>query len=165
MRGCGDCSAKSNCMSVVGIETDYGPKRAIDQSSCNKDFSCADGFCPSFVTIHGGKPRRGKQQAGGDAFGDLPEPKLPDLTKPYNILVTGVGGTGVVTIGAVIGRAAADEGQGCHRARYGGPRAEGRPGLVAYPHRAATRRSPGDPHRDGRGRRHHRMRRSGCDRR
>ncbi len=110
--GCGDCSVKSNCMSVTGIETDYGLKRAIDQSSCNKDFSCAEGFCPSFVTVLGGKPRRGKKMEGGDDSGALPEPQLPDLTKPYNILVTGVGGTGVVTIGAVIGRAAADEGKG-----------------------------------------------------
>ena len=110
--GCGDCSAKSNCMSVVGIDTDYGPKRAIDQSSCNKDFSCSDGFCPSFVTIHGGKPRRGRAVGGAEGWPDLPEPALPGLDRPYNLLVTGVGGTGVVTIGAVIGRAAAAEGRG-----------------------------------------------------
>jgi indolepyruvate ferredoxin oxidoreductase len=110
--GCGDCSVKSNCMSVVGVETDYGLKRAIDQSSCNKDFSCAEGFCPSFVTVLGGRPRRGKRQEGGGEFGSLPDPVLPDLTQPYNILVTGVGGTGVVTIGAMIGRAAADAGLG-----------------------------------------------------
>ncbi len=110
--GCGDCSSKSNCMSVIGVETEYGLKRAIDQSSCNKDFSCAEGFCPSFVTIYGGKPRRGKAMAGGDGLAHLPDPKLPELTEPYNILVTGVGGTGVVTIGQVIGRAAADEGRG-----------------------------------------------------
>ncbi len=110
--GCGDCSAKSNCMSVVGIDTPYGPKRAIDQSSCNKDFSCAEGFCPSFVTIHGGRPRRAKAMAASDGFADLPQPVLPALTGPYNILVTGVGGTGVVTIGAVIGKAAAEEGRG-----------------------------------------------------
>ncbi len=111
--GCGDCSTASNCLSVVPVETEFGRKRAIDQSSCNKDYSCVNGFCPSFVTVHGGslrKPRRDKGAAG--RFADLPEPALPAIGEPYGILVTGVGGTGVVTIGALLGMAAHLEGKG-----------------------------------------------------
>ncbi len=113
--GCGDCSVKSNCVSVVPLETAFGRKRAIDQSSCNKDFSCVEGFCPSFVTVHGGKPRRRKQSGPVEvaAWEVLPDPELPRLDRPYNILVTGVGGTGVVTIGALLGMAAHIEGRGC----------------------------------------------------
>ncbi|MDH3597962.1 MAG: indolepyruvate ferredoxin oxidoreductase family protein, partial [Rhodospirillales bacterium] len=112
--GCGDCSAASNCVSVIPLETEYGRKRAIDQSSCNKDFSCVNGFCPSFVTVHGGKPRKHRASPAEDAgWPDLPEPALPGLDAPYNIVVTGVGGTGVVTIGALIGMAAHIEGRGC----------------------------------------------------
>ena len=111
--GCGDCSAKSNCLSVVPVETEFGRKRAIDQSSCNKDYSCADGFCPSFVTVSGGRLRRGKAlETGGDDGASLPEPVLPDLASPYAILIAGVGGTGVVTIGALIGMAAHIDGKG-----------------------------------------------------
>jgi indolepyruvate ferredoxin oxidoreductase len=111
--GCGDCSAASNCVSVVPVETEFGRKRAIDQSSCNKDFSCLNGFCPSFVTVHGGSPR--KRTAGDlseEALPALPEPALPDVAEPYGIVVTGVGGTGVVTIGALLGMAAHLEGKG-----------------------------------------------------
>jgi indolepyruvate ferredoxin oxidoreductase len=111
--GCGDCSAASNCLSVVPVETEFGRKRAIDQSSCNKDFSCLKGFCPSFVTVEGGSLR--KRAAGDLAEEDLPplpEPSLPGLAEPYGILVTGVGGTGVVTIGALVGMAAHLEGKG-----------------------------------------------------
>jgi indolepyruvate ferredoxin oxidoreductase len=112
--GCGDCSVQSNCLSVIPVETEFGRKRAIDQSSCNKDFSCLKGFCPSFVTVHGGKVRKAKAASGGEElFAKLPEPKLPKLDLPHNILVTGVGGTGVVTIGAIIGMAAHLEGKGC----------------------------------------------------
>ncbi len=112
--GCGDCSAASNCVSVIPLETEYGRKRAIDQSSCNKDFSCVNGFCPSFVTVHGGKPRKHRASPAEDAgWPTLPEPSLPGLDVPYNIVVTGVGGTGVVTIGALIGMAAHIEGRGC----------------------------------------------------
>ncbi len=113
--GCGDCSVKSNCVSVIPVETDFGRKRAIDQSTCNKDFSCVTGFCPSFVTVHGGKPRRKKSKGAKEvaAWPVLPQPKLPNLEKPYNILVTGVGGTGVVTIGALLGMAAHIEGRSC----------------------------------------------------
>jgi indolepyruvate ferredoxin oxidoreductase len=138
--GCGDCSRSSNCMSVVPLETEFGRKREIDQSSCNKDFSCVEGFCPSFVTIEGGQLRKGLalEPVGGigsggglagdgglgasheplepahdaELFASLPEPRLPSLEQPYGILVTGVGGTGVVTIGALLGTAAVLEGKG-----------------------------------------------------
>ncbi|WP_207481399.1 indolepyruvate ferredoxin oxidoreductase family protein [Arenibaculum pallidiluteum] len=111
---CGDCSKKSNCLSVVPVETEFGRKRQIDQSTCNKDFSCVKGFCPSFVTVHGGKVRKSSAgRAGGDWQGSLPAPTLPQLKGPYGILVTGVGGTGIVTIGALVGMAAHLEGKGC----------------------------------------------------
>jgi indolepyruvate ferredoxin oxidoreductase len=109
--GCGDCGVKSNCVSVQPLETEWGRKRTIDQSSCNKDYSCVKGFCPSFVTVHGGKPKRGKGIAEGD-MPALPEPKLPTIGAPYGIIVTGVGGTGIVTIGGVLGMAAHLEGKG-----------------------------------------------------
>ena len=109
--GCGDCGVKSNCVSVQPLETEWGRKRTIDQSSCNKDYSCVKGFCPSFVTVHGGKPKRGKGVAEGD-MPALPEPKLPAIGAPYGIIVTGVGGTGIVTIGGVLGMAAHLEGKG-----------------------------------------------------
>ena len=111
--GCGDCSTQSNCLSVVPVETEFGRKRAIDQSSCNKDFSCLKGFCPSFVTVEGGslKKREGGD-LGEDGLPPLPAPSLPTLDRPYGILVTGVGGTGVVTIGALLGMAAHLEGKG-----------------------------------------------------
>jgi len=111
--GCGDCSAKSNCLSVVPVETEFGRKRAIDQSTCNKDYACVSGFCPSILTVHGGRLRRGKAlQASDKLFVDLPEPALPRLEKPFGILVAGVGGTGVVTLGALVGMAAHLEGKG-----------------------------------------------------
>jgi len=108
--GCGDCSVAANCMSVTPLETPLGTKRQIDQSSCNKDFSCVDGFCPSFVTAHGATPRRRAPTAADESM--LPEPELPSLARPWSILVTGVGGTGVVTIGALLGMAAHLEGRG-----------------------------------------------------
>src|SRR5262249_32183270 len=109
--GCGDCSVKSNCLSIVPVETEFGRKRAIDQSSCNKDFSCLKGFCPSFVTVEGGTLRK-KKKVVSEVLAALPEPTLPSLDKPFGILVTGVGGTGVVTIGALLGMAAHIEGKG-----------------------------------------------------
>jgi indolepyruvate ferredoxin oxidoreductase len=109
--GCGDCSKVSNCLSVVPVETEFGRKREIDQSSCNKDFSCVNGFCPSFVTVHGGKLKK-RRVAADQIMGALPAPILPSLDRPYGILVTGVGGTGVVTIGALLGMAAHLEGKG-----------------------------------------------------
>ena len=112
--GCGDCGVKSNCVAVIPLETEFGRKRAIDQSSCNKDFSCVEGFCPSFVTVHGGRLRKGAGvERDGDALPALPEPSLPKLERPYEIIVTGVGGTGVITIGALLGMAAHLESRGC----------------------------------------------------
>jgi indolepyruvate ferredoxin oxidoreductase len=111
--GCGDCHTTSNCLSVVPLETEFGRKRAIDQSSCNKDYSCVDGFCPSFVTLEGAKIRRGKARAGTADTAGLPDPVLPPVEHPYSIFVTGIGGTGVVTIGALLGMAAHLEGKGC----------------------------------------------------
>jgi indolepyruvate ferredoxin oxidoreductase len=111
--GCGDCSRASNCLSVVPVETEFGRKRAIDQSSCNKDYSCVEGFCPSFVTVHGGSVRRHHRRKDHEEIPALPEPTLPALAPTYDILVTGVGGTGVVTIGALLGMAAHLEGKGC----------------------------------------------------
>jgi indolepyruvate ferredoxin oxidoreductase len=113
--GCGDCSVQSNCVSIQPLETEFGRKRLIDQSSCNKDFSCVKGFCPSFVTVHGAKPRKSAPQVVGTdsaSFGELPEPALPTIDKTFNVIVTGVGGTGVVTIGAILGMAAHLEGKG-----------------------------------------------------
>jgi len=111
--GCGDCGTKSNCVSVTPVETEFGRKRAIDQSSCNKDFSCQNGFCPSFVSVEGGRPRRGKaQEAADDLFARVPEPALPSLERPYSIVVAGVGGTGIITVGALLGMAAHLEGRG-----------------------------------------------------
>jgi indolepyruvate ferredoxin oxidoreductase len=116
--GCGDCSTQSNCLSVTPVATEFGSKRAIDQSSCNKDFSCLNGFCPSFVTVEGGSLRKGKTarksvtaEASEPAL--PPAPTLPSIAlKPYGVLITGIGGTGVVTIGAIMGMAAHLEGKG-----------------------------------------------------
>jgi indolepyruvate ferredoxin oxidoreductase len=115
--GCGDCTVQSNCVAVLPHETPMGRKRKIDQTSCNKDYSCAKGFCPSFVGVTGGKLRRksGALAAGRDAFlhrvAALPHPAEHVWTGPYDLLVTGVGGTGVVTVGAVIAMAAHLEGK------------------------------------------------------
>ena len=112
--GCGDCSVASNCLSVEPKATPLGPKRKINLSTCNKDFSCLGGFCPSFVTIEGGRRRR-KEGQGGDVMArvaSLPAPDLPGLERPWDILVTGVGGTGVVTVGALVTMAAHLEGRG-----------------------------------------------------
>ncbi|GAA5235707.1 indolepyruvate ferredoxin oxidoreductase family protein [Verticiella sediminum] len=112
--GCGDCGEASNCVSVQPLETEFGRKRTIDQSSCNKDYSCAKGFCPSFVTVLGGKLRKPSAVAATAAPEVLPEPVLPGIDdRVYSILVAGMGGTGVVTIGAILGMAAHLEGRGC----------------------------------------------------
>ncbi|MEM7718403.1 MAG: indolepyruvate ferredoxin oxidoreductase family protein [Pseudomonadota bacterium] len=108
--GCGDCGVQSNCVSIVPVETELGRKRAIDQSSCNKDFSCLDGFCPSFVTIEGAEIRR--DATVEIETGELPQPELPEIGLTHNIVITGVGGTGVVTIGAVLAMAAHLDGKG-----------------------------------------------------
>ncbi|MBY4897176.1 indolepyruvate ferredoxin oxidoreductase family protein [Cupriavidus sp. AU9028] len=110
--GCGDCSVKSNCLSVEPLETPLGTKRAINQSSCNKDFSCVNGFCPSFVTAEGAQPRKPRVTGSGPDMAAIPPPRLPALERPYGVLVTGVGGTGVVTIGGLLGMAAHLEGKG-----------------------------------------------------
>ncbi|MFT3801906.1 MAG: indolepyruvate ferredoxin oxidoreductase family protein [Burkholderiaceae bacterium] len=112
--GCGDCGEKSNCVSVQPLETAFGRKRQIDQSSCNKDFSCLKGFCPSFITVEGGGLRKPKAVGDGALFPVLPEPQRPSIDDAvYSILVAGMGGTGVVTIGAILGMAAHLEGRGC----------------------------------------------------
>jgi len=112
--GCGDCSVQSNCVAVQPLETEYGRKRQIDQSSCNKDFSCVNGFCPSFVTVHGAKPKKAKVEGSSDALPvAVADPEIPGIDRTWNCIVTGVGGTGVVTIGAIIGMAAHLEGKGC----------------------------------------------------
>ncbi|ATF18250.1 indolepyruvate ferredoxin oxidoreductase family protein [Phaeobacter gallaeciensis] len=108
--GCGDCGVQSNCVSIVPKETELGRKRAIDQSSCNKDFSCVKGFCPSFLTIEGAKIR--KEPTAALDLPDLPKPDLPSITGTHNVVITGVGGTGVVTIGAVLAQAAQIDGKG-----------------------------------------------------
>jgi indolepyruvate ferredoxin oxidoreductase len=110
--GCGDCSRTSNCVSVEPVDTEFGRKRKINQSSCNKDFSCVEGFCPSFVTVHGGALKtRAKNGAANTTF-DMPLPVLPDVGKePFNIVIGGIGGTGVTSIGAILGTAAHIEGK------------------------------------------------------
>jgi indolepyruvate ferredoxin oxidoreductase len=108
--GCGDCGVQSNCVSIVPVETELGRKRAIDQSSCNKDFSCLKGFCPSFVTVEGAKIR--KAATVEIDTGHLPDPVLPEIDLTHNVVITGVGGTGVVTIGAVLAMAAHLDGKG-----------------------------------------------------
>ena len=110
--GCGDCGVQSNCVSVQPLETEFGRKRVIDQSSCNKDYSCIKGFCPSFVTVHGAKLKKGVGANLDAPTPPLPEPKLPPMGQTYGIIVTGVGGTGVVTIGGILGMAAHLEGKG-----------------------------------------------------
>src|SRR5690606_34889389 len=112
--GCGDCSVQSNCLSVEPLETEFGRKRQINQSSCNKDYSCLQGFCPSFVTVEGGqlkKPARASLPALPE--GELPQPQPLELAQAYGILVAGVGGTGVVTIGQILAMAAHLEGKYC----------------------------------------------------
>jgi len=120
--GCGDCSVQSNCLSIVPVETIFGTKRQIDQSSCNQDFSCVKGFCPSFVTIEGGKLKKGSNPipqgdflqgaVNAENWPILKSPKLPSTAQPYNLLITGVGGMGVITLGALIGMAAHLDGKG-----------------------------------------------------
>ena len=113
--GCGDCGVKSNCVSVQPVETEFGRKRRIDQSSCNKDFSCVDGFCPAFVTVHGAKIRKAGGIAGNaDPLEGVPEPVPFALGRDgWAAIIDGVGGTGVVTVGAILGMAAHLEGKGC----------------------------------------------------
>ena len=111
--GCGDCSAVSNCLSVLPKKTELGLKREIDQSACNSDFSCLEGFCPSFVTLEGATALPPADKPDGNLEMVLPEPSVPSLDKPWNVLITGVGGTGVLTVGGVLSMAAHLEGKGC----------------------------------------------------
>lgn len=104
--GCGDCSVKSNCVSVEPLETEYGRKRTINQSSCNKDYSCVNGFCPSFVSVIGGELKKPKITGLDALIDNIPLPNVGSVETEYNILVTGVGGTGVLTIGGILGMAA-----------------------------------------------------------
>ena len=129
--GCGDCSDKSNCLSVEPLETEFGRKRAINQSSCNKDYSCVKGFCPSFVTVEGGKLKKGKggsRKVGATIFAGAAasRPRRPSI-RPYGILVTGIGGTGVVTVGADPGHGRACRRQGRDRAGHDGLAQKGGP--------------------------------------
>ncbi|MDH5621849.1 MAG: indolepyruvate ferredoxin oxidoreductase family protein, partial [Gammaproteobacteria bacterium] len=114
--GCGDCSVESNCLSVVPKETPFGRKRAIDQNTCNKDYSCVNGFCPSFVTVEGDVARRAADPTSAPVLtspiDEMPLPEIPATGSCYDLLVTGVGGTGVITIGALITMAAHIEGKG-----------------------------------------------------
>ena len=144
--GCGDCGVQSNCVAILPLETDLGRKRQIDQSACNKDFSCLKGFCPSFVTIEGVRPaKRGVNNSGAAvdaALAECPEPTLPGLDRPYQILITGVGGTGVVTVSAVLGEAAFLDGKSFGGMEMTGMAQKG--GAVACHTRIA--RSPDDIH-------------------
>ena len=161
--GCGDCSAVSNCVSVQPLETEFGRKRRIDQSNCNKDFSCIEGFCPSFVTVHGGKLRKADRTAADPSalFADLPLPATPALDGAYNILVTGIGGTGVITIGALLGMAAHVEGKACSTLDFTGLSQKN--GAVMSHVRIAPRggRSRHRPHRARRRQPHPRLRHRG----
>ncbi len=113
--GCGDCGVQSNCVAILPHETEFGRKRRIDQSACNKDYTCVEGFCPSFVTVHGGQLR--KPQSSGIVntieLTDFPEPVVADLNKEYCIVINGVGGTGVLTVSAILGMAAHLSELGC----------------------------------------------------
>ena len=108
--GCGDCGVQSNCVSITPVDTELGRKRAIDQSSCNKDFSCLKGFCPSFVTLKGAQVK--KAASRNVDLPDMPDPALPAINGTHNIVITGVGGTGVVTVGAILAQAAQIDGKG-----------------------------------------------------
>jgi len=141
--GCGDCSVKSNCLSVEPLDTEYGMKRQINQSTCNKDYSCVNGFCPSFVTVEGGQLKKPKiSSISGDAMPPVPMPELPSIDRPYGVLVTGVGGTGVVTIGALLGMASHLEQKGVTVLDVTGLAQKG--GAVMSHVQIATR--PGDIH-------------------
>ncbi|MEM1299911.1 MAG: DUF6537 domain-containing protein, partial [Pseudomonadota bacterium] len=133
--GCGDCGMASNCVAILPKETPLGRKRMIDQSACNKDFSCLKGFCPSFVTVEGAEPK--KKAAASFDLPDLPEPHLCLIDRPYNVLVTGVGGTGVVTVGALISMGAHLEGKGAAEMQMAGLAQKG--GAVAIHCRIAPK--------------------------
>ncbi len=154
--GCGDCGTASNCVAVQPVETEFGRKRRIDQSACNKDFSCLEGFCPSFVTVHGARMKKAPLPNEEDTKGHpaLPDPVIPPIgATPYGVLVAGLGGTGVVTVSAILGMAAHLEGKGVGVIDMAGLAQKG--GAV-YCH-VKIARAPG-----GRARHPHRRRRSRC---
>jgi indolepyruvate ferredoxin oxidoreductase len=136
--GCGDCGVQSNCVSIVPVETEFGRKRAIDQSSCNKDYSCVSGFCPSFVTVEGAKPR--KAATAQIDLPELPTPQMAPIVGTRNVVITGVGGTGVVTIGAILTMAAHLDGKAAAMIEMAGLAQKG--GAVHIHCRLAER--PGD---------------------
>ncbi len=109
--GCGDCSVQSNCIAVQPVDTEYGRKRKINQSMCNKDYSCLKGFCPSFVTVLDGESKKTKAQGTAELISSIPEPDVVQIESAYNIMITGIGGTGVLTLGALMGMAAHLEGK------------------------------------------------------
>ncbi|GMG81783.1 indolepyruvate ferredoxin oxidoreductase family protein [Paralimibaculum aggregatum] len=115
--GCGDCGVQSNCVAILPHETPLGRKRRIDQSACNKDFSCLKGFCPSFVTVTGARP---KAAAGTLDLPAIPEPEVLALDRQYGLMITGIGGTGVVTIGAILSMAAHLEGKAASEMQMAG---------------------------------------------
>ncbi|TNF23374.1 MAG: indolepyruvate ferredoxin oxidoreductase family protein [Rhodobacteraceae bacterium] len=136
--GCGDCGVQSNCVAIVPEETELGRKRAIDQSACNKDFTCLKGFCPSFLTLEGAKVKKGATRELD--LPHLPEPDLPAIKGTHNVVITGVGGTGVVTIGAVMAQAAQLDGKGAGMMEMAGLAQKG--GAVSIHCRLAEK--PGD---------------------
>jgi indolepyruvate ferredoxin oxidoreductase len=143
--GCGDCGTASNCVAVQPVETEFGRKRRIDQSACNKDFSCLEGFCPSFVTVHGARMKKAPLPNEKDTKGQpaLPDPVIPPIgATPYGVLVAGLGGTGVVTVSALLGMAAHLEGKGVGVIDMAGLAQKG--GAV-YCH-VKIARAPGDVH-------------------
>ena len=164
--GCGDCGVKSNCVAVVPLETELGTKRAIDQSACNKDFSCLNGFCPSFVTVHGAKVKKARKSVGDSGIASmlasLPEPKLPAPRPPLHHAGDGRGRHGR---GDAVGRArpgGAPGEQGLRLDRHDGPRPEGRRGGLPHARRQVGRPDPRHPRRRG-GRRPGARLRSGRD--
>ncbi len=148
--GCGDCGIKSNCVSIQPLETEFGRKRRIDQSSCNKDYSCLEGFCPSFVTVHGGVLKKGSAVAT-DSLPPLPEPEIAPLERTKAILITGVGGTGIVTVGQVIGMAAHLDGLGVGIIDMSGLAQKGGAVSIHHANRADAGGDPRDSPVGGRG--------------
>jgi indolepyruvate ferredoxin oxidoreductase len=160
--GCGDCGVQSNCVSVEPLETEFGRKRQINQSTCNKDFSCVKGFCPSFVTVEGGQLRKkGKSKSSAPELGPLPEPVIPQLagtvadqsrSGAWGIIVAGVGGTGVITIGQLLGVAAHSGRQRRSHAGCGRPGSKGWCNLEPRADCCCAGRHPHQPRQHGIGR-------------
>ena len=152
--GCGDCSVQSNCLSVEPLETEFGRKRRINQNTCNKDYSCVKGFCPSFVTVEGGQLKKPKKASATRPTRTrcraLPEPALPLAENAWGIVVAGVGGTGVITIGQLLGMAAHLEGKGIVTQDAAGLAQKGG---ATWSHIQIAEPAGRDPHHQGRHRR------------